>query len=366
VAKSQTSIQGLIKSIRTRIHAESPVPGTKFPTEEQIAAEFGVTRTLAHRAIKVLADEGLLVRRPRIGTVIAEPHAKQLRNVALLFYNAAAFPQNAYLQGISDGLPTNCATQLLDSRDDATIEIDRLRQLRDVDGLIIYPTCDPRVNSVLEELAGSGFPIVCIDRYPSQALDRFGSDEVATATGLMKLLKNEGHQRIAHFTDDAPFVSTIQERLNGYLEQIDESSRTSRRYLRRFPSSHGWSFPQLAQAVFDSMFTLMNMPEPPTAVFCAHDQYLAAVLAAADQLGLVIGRDLAVASYNDWPNLPVLQLERVHRAIPSSHELGRLAALRLAERVVQPGLEPISYRIPGQLIPALPFDSNVRTSRTIQ
>ncbi len=48
-----------------------------------------------------------------------------------------------------------------------------------------------------------------------------------------------------------------------------------------------------------AMQTLMRLPEPPTAVFCANDGFALAALKGALQLGLRVPQDVSILGYND-------------------------------------------------------------------
>lgn len=54
-----------------RIRARDWAPGQSIPTEEQLAAEFGVARATVNRALRELAEAGLLERRRKAGTRVA-------------------------------------------------------------------------------------------------------------------------------------------------------------------------------------------------------------------------------------------------------------------------------------------------------
>lgn len=54
-----------------RIRARDWVPGGIIPTEEALAAEFGVARATVNRALRELAEAGLLERRRKAGTRVA-------------------------------------------------------------------------------------------------------------------------------------------------------------------------------------------------------------------------------------------------------------------------------------------------------
>jgi GntR family transcriptional regulator, histidine utilization repressor len=49
-------------------------PGARMPSEAELCARYGVSRMTAHRALRELADEGLLLRVQGLGTFAAEPH----------------------------------------------------------------------------------------------------------------------------------------------------------------------------------------------------------------------------------------------------------------------------------------------------
>lgn len=65
-ADNPTLVDKVVESIFQRIIGGDYSPGQKL-TEEQIAAEFGVSRTPVREAVKRLADLGLLIVRPRSG-----------------------------------------------------------------------------------------------------------------------------------------------------------------------------------------------------------------------------------------------------------------------------------------------------------
>ncbi len=61
-------------------------PRDRAPSEQELVAQFGVSRMTANRALRELADDGYLVRQIGVGTFVAEVHARshalQVRNIA--------------------------------------------------------------------------------------------------------------------------------------------------------------------------------------------------------------------------------------------------------------------------------------------
>ncbi len=54
-----------------RIRVRDWLPGASIPTEEELAAEFGVARATVNRALRELAQAGVLERKRRAGTRVA-------------------------------------------------------------------------------------------------------------------------------------------------------------------------------------------------------------------------------------------------------------------------------------------------------
>jgi GntR family histidine utilization transcriptional repressor len=61
--------EALAEPIREGVWA----PGQRIPPEEELAAHFGAARMTVHRAVRELADEGLVVRRRGAGSFVAAP-----------------------------------------------------------------------------------------------------------------------------------------------------------------------------------------------------------------------------------------------------------------------------------------------------
>jgi GntR family histidine utilization transcriptional repressor len=62
-----------------RIRARDWAPGTVIPGEEALAGEFGVARATVNRALRDLAEAGVLERKKRAGTRVAERPVRRAR-----------------------------------------------------------------------------------------------------------------------------------------------------------------------------------------------------------------------------------------------------------------------------------------------
>jgi len=73
------------KEVLRRIHAREWKPGDMIPNETDLADEFGCARTTVNRALRSVAESGLLDRRRKAGTRVAEhPVARATLDIPLI------------------------------------------------------------------------------------------------------------------------------------------------------------------------------------------------------------------------------------------------------------------------------------------
>jgi GntR family transcriptional regulator len=77
------------ETLREQIRQGELKPGQKLPSEDELAAQFGVSRMTARQGITDLIDEGLLYRRRGIGTFVAQFHVERDHNRLTSFFDAA-------------------------------------------------------------------------------------------------------------------------------------------------------------------------------------------------------------------------------------------------------------------------------------
>ena len=117
--------QSVQDEVRRRIHAREWPPGTLIPNETDLAREFGCARTTVNRALRALAETGLLERRRKAGTRVArQPVAKATLRIAALRHEIEARNQTYSYQlitreirvppvAVSGAMNTGVATKLL-------------------------------------------------------------------------------------------------------------------------------------------------------------------------------------------------------------------------------------------------------------
>jgi len=84
-APSFRNWQSVQDEVFRRIHAREWKPGELIPNEADLAIEFGCARSTVNRALRSLAESGLLDRRRKAGTrVAAQPVAKATLDIAVI------------------------------------------------------------------------------------------------------------------------------------------------------------------------------------------------------------------------------------------------------------------------------------------
>lgn len=77
------------EALREQIESGLLNPGERLPSEEELAAQFGVSRMTVRQGVSDLTDEGLLYRRRGIGTFVTQFHVERDHNRLTDFFETA-------------------------------------------------------------------------------------------------------------------------------------------------------------------------------------------------------------------------------------------------------------------------------------
>jgi GntR family histidine utilization transcriptional repressor len=82
---SRTNWRDVMAEVERRIYTREWTPGQSIPNEADLAIEFGCARVTVNRALRTLADMGLLDRRRKAGTSVAlHPVSKATLSIPLI------------------------------------------------------------------------------------------------------------------------------------------------------------------------------------------------------------------------------------------------------------------------------------------
>jgi len=192
---------------------------------------------------------------------------------------------------------------------------------RRVDGLIIATSAarDP----FLDELARRDVPFQLMNRASGKHPTVSADDELGGYLATKHLL-SRGHRRVGFIVGPLRFSTPVM-RLRGYERAHAEAGVA---FDETLVVESGFD----AEAGLAAASRLLASPNPPTALFAVNDTVAMGAIAAARDLGLRVGDDLAVVGYNDNDLSQMLSVPLSSVAIPVE-EMGRLAVDLLLEQI---------------------------------
>ncbi|HSH77524.1 MAG TPA: LacI family DNA-binding transcriptional regulator [Herpetosiphonaceae bacterium] len=234
---------------------------------------------------------------------------------------------------------------ILNTDGDGRREVRALKLLRErqVDGLIITPPETRPGNTYIRELHRLGVPIILLGRQVGDAsIDRVSTDTYAGSRAAMAHLLDLGHRRIAFIGGDAS-RHVAASRRQGYLDGLAEAG------IMRDPAL-------IIETTLDhdggavGMAALLQLPDPPTAVFTVNDLMALGAVEEAGRRGVSVPADLSIVGFDDIALAAHARPTLTTVAQPKLN-LGRTAAELLMSRLEHPGkLEPRNVRLPCEFV----------------
>jgi LacI family transcriptional regulator len=215
----------------------------------------------------------------------------------------------------------------------------RARQHR-VDGVVLMGV--DRHDPEIEELVRSGIAAMSVD------LDLEGgrtghvtSDNVTGASLAVRHLAELGHRTIGLIGGPGDMRPAV-DRLMGYRRELDRLGiRHRAEYVRE-----GDFYPASGHA---EMSALLDLQDPPTAVFVAGDLMAAGAIQAISERGLECPHDVAIVGFDDIQIAGLLQpaLTTVRQ---DKQGLGSAAGESLVRLIDDPDMEPPVVVVPVELV----------------
>ncbi|HSM72326.1 MAG TPA: LacI family DNA-binding transcriptional regulator [Anaerolineales bacterium] len=200
------------------------------------------------------------------------------------------------------------------------------------DGVIIVASATPEFVT--------NAPIVAVDphvinpRYPSvQGANYQGAADV------MKYLFKLGHRRIG-FISGGTEIASAERRLRGYKDALKEAGIPVDEDLIAqgdFTTKSGYA----------CTLQLLNLKEPPTAIFAANDQFALGVYQAAEELGIRIPDDLSLVGFDNISEANYIGLTTVDQFLP---DMGYVATKMLFTMVNNKPLDAHVHKMTTRLI----------------
>jgi LacI family transcriptional regulator len=194
----------------------------------------------------------------------------------------------------------------------------------DTDGVILVTS--ELTGRQLEQLREADIPLVVLDpgNPPPPDLPSVGATNWAGGLAATEHLLGLGHRRIGAIAGPGDYLCS-RARTDGYRSALERAGiKFNPALVRNGDFQH--------EAGFICGGKLLDLPEPPTAIFAGSDQQAFGLYEAARQRGLRVPQDLSVVGFDDLP---------VSRWVPPPlttvrqplDEMGRAAAQMLADLI---------------------------------
>ena len=197
-------------------------------------------------------------------------------------------------------------------------------ELRGVDGLIVG---DFALHGIHDALLNLDIPSVVIGHLPNHAVDSIKLDDFGGGRLIGTHLAQRGHTRIAHVTGPSAFTEAMA-RADGFEAGLRENNVTVDPGLRY----EGSYLPPSGREAARWLIGLKGRNRP-TAVFFANYLMAMGALTEFHDQGVSIPEDLAIAVFDDLPQLEYVR-PRLTRAGKSPAVLAQRAAEMLLDRLL--------------------------------
>ncbi|MDT0344181.1 LacI family DNA-binding transcriptional regulator [Streptomyces litchfieldiae] len=225
------------------------------------------------------------------------------------------------VSGVEDGLRGQGLQMLLHLYRPHDDPISDLRSLtgRGVDGMIVANGGDID-EAAVQRILATDVPVVLLENYLDHdtGIHAVVADNFTAGYRCTQHLLELGHRRIGMLVGSTCYVS-LTDRRRGYHAALLEAGLTPVPELTP---------PQEAGAPvkgYQQMRKLLNLPEPPTAVYAVSDKSAMGAYTAIAEAGLEIPRDISIIGTDDVLQSTLLSPPLTTFVVPK-FELGRMAA----------------------------------------
>lgn len=316
----------IINNIKKAINAGKYEVDTKIPSENQLAAQYGVSRQTVRKALIQLEEEGYLYAKHGSGTFVKKRRNKvgHSKNIAVVstYMSDYIFPR--VIQGINQVLDDNGYSILLkttnNSRKGEAWCMEELLS-KNIDGMIIEPSqsaisCQHQV--LYDQMDAMGIPYVFIQGCYETMMDRpyVMLDDVKGGSLITEHLIKLGHRNIAGIfkADDTQGIL----RHKGYVKALAKAG------IPYDPDLVVWYHTKDRNTKpMEGLLRIFESGISCHAVVCYNDEIAADVIKGLGNIGRNVPRDISVTGFD---NSLLAQSRGITTIAHPQEELGKMAA----------------------------------------
>ena len=279
----------IYKILKTAVQERKLLPGVILPGEICLAESYQVSRPTVRKALQMLAAEGFMECHPGVGWSVlsSDPPPRSERRRELVIGTdlieedwEGAFYYRTFLRGMRHAAENlHCRLQL--------IRLDPEKGITPgpVDAAALTRT-NPKEYSRLAQIAGSGTPVILLNRMPPQTeLAYLSVDYREEARRAVEYLILIGHRKIAVISEN-PNSMACAERAAGWRIAFQQN-------LLTIPEELNWKDISISGL---EGFLKKNRP---SALFVTSGRCVVPALLAAERARMRIPEDLSFFSFDD-------------------------------------------------------------------
>ena len=170
--------------------------------------------------------------------------------------------------------------------------IELLKDRQRVEGLIIATTQEK--NDQFLQLKKEDFPVVFIDRKPEDMPSHYvGVDNYKGAFDMVEHMIKLGRQRIGLINVSPTYISTLQERVEGYKDALKKHN------IKLTNAIHAVSYNDIEKTTEEAVNSMLKGTSPMDALFTVNNYVAVNCLQAIHKMNLRIPEDVALACFDD-------------------------------------------------------------------
>ncbi len=335
-------------------------PGETLPAEMRMCELFGVSRITIRHAVQGLVADGILTRRPGVGTFVSGPGqagntgASLPNTVVLIISNTTGSFMLDLISGVEAGVrELGMDLQLQISNDDPQRERMLVEQVtsKRPGGVVLFPVDSdeafhPNCFQYLK-LAEAGVPVVFVDRYLSQLPIGFvvAGDEEGMR-GLTEHMIVQGYRDIGYI-DHAINASSVMDRRRGYEEALRTAKLTPG--VRTTVHTQRTAGKADIELAYEAVQEMLKKGKPSRAIIACNTYYALGAYFALRDNGLKVPDDVALAGFEDVPEAVSLETPLTSWRAPTA-QIGQTAALALGRLIKFPQGPVPRLKIAGQVM----------------
>lgn len=360
--KKRKRLSSIVNRLEKQIYNGTYKKGEYLPGIRPLSSDLGCSTVTAHRAVKKLADKGLVITEPCHGNRVVENNPASAGSTVVAFLDDTVRSAE-YLGGVyntqtsilqQEAAEHNLFTVILPYKGQAGDRIED--QLNDMNAsvLVVQNVSSALPQDLLVFLAGLDMPVISLDApYHIPGIDHVCRNEIEGAVLAAEYLAEKGYRNIGWY---------------GSLRSsfgIRRFSGAAGVLLSRglMDTVSGWSHTETPEQI-ETAREYLSQPDRPQAVLALWQEAALALIRAARESGMTLGTDIEITGWileehlkTGVPHAVIEEGLTSPFATWSMKNVSRLLINRIRERFADPGLPDACIYSPMKLETSAPVVS---------